>query len=114
MGSVVSGVDLFDSVESSDISELFSGVFHELGNSLPGGWGDVDSTINVSLVALEDESFDFDSEEGWDGDTSFKEVVESSNIGVSNSLEFFLEGSTSHTRDLGSEGSGNDITNVGS
>lgn len=114
MGSVVSGVDLFDSVESSDVSEFLSSVSHELGNTFPGGWGDIDSSINVSLVALEDESADLDSKEGWDGDTSFKEGIESSNVGVSDSLEFFLEGSSSHTRDLGSEGTGNGITNVGS
>jgi len=96
-GGVVVGVDLIDSVESSDISELISSGDHEVSNTLPGGWGDVDSSANISLVAYEIESRDFDTEEGWDDDTFSEESVKDSDVGGSNFLEFSLEGSSGHT-----------------
>ena len=50
--SVVSSVDLFNSVESSDVSEFISEGNHEVGDTSPGGWGDIDSSVNESLVAF--------------------------------------------------------------
>ena len=112
-GSIVGGVDLLDSVESSDISELISGGDHEITDALPGGWVDVDTSGNVSLVALEVESGDLDTEEGWDDNSSLEETVKDSNVGVGNSLDFSLEGSSGHTREDTLERGGIDGANVG-
>ena len=94
---VVGSVDLLDSIESSDVSKFIGDGNHEVRDTLPGGWGNVDTTVNESLVAFEVESRDLDTEKGWDDNTSLEESVEGSNIGVSNCLEFFLEGSGSHS-----------------
>jgi hypothetical protein len=50
--SVVGSVDLFNSVESSDVSEFISEGDHEVGDTSPGGWGDINSSVNESLVAF--------------------------------------------------------------
>jgi len=110
---VVSGVDLGVSVESSDISELISNSDHEVTDTLPGGWGNVDSSANVSLVALEVESRDLDSEEGWDSNTLLEESVKDSDVSGGNSLEFSVEGSSSHTGKDSSEGCGINCSDVG-
>jgi len=90
---VVGSVDLLNSVESSDVSKFISSGDHKIRDTLPGGWGDIDSSVDETLVAFENESRDFDSEEGWDDDSLFKESVELSNPAVSVRLEILLEGS---------------------
>jgi len=111
--TVVGRVDLLNSVESSDVSQFVSSGDHEVSDTFPGGWGHVDSSVHESFVALEVKSSDLYSEEGWDGDTSFQESVQGSNIGGGNCLEFSLEGSSSHTSDGALEGRVDGITNMG-
>jgi len=113
LSSIVGGVDLLNSVESSDVSKFISSGDHEVADTNPGGWGNVDSSVDESFVALEVESRDLDSEEGWDDNTFLEEGIEGSNVGVGNSLEFSLEGSGGHSGDFASEAGGNGVTNVG-
>jgi len=112
-GGIVCGVDLLDSVESSDISELFSSGDHEVSDSLPGGWGDINSSANISLVASEIESRDFDTEEGWDDNTLSEESVKGGNVGGGDSCDFSLEGSSGHSREDALERGRVDSTDVG-
>lgn len=110
---VVGRVDLLNSIESSDVSKFISGGDHKIGDTLPGGWGDIDSSVDESLVAFENESGDLDSEEGWDDDTGFEKGIECSNVGIGVGLEFLLERSSGNSGKLGSESTDSDITDVG-
>jgi len=69
-----------------------------------GGWGGIESNLNSSIAGVELEVTDADSEEGWDLNSSRKLRVKSSNIGVNEGLEFFLEGSSIHSEGGGEVG----------
>jgi len=112
-GGIVSGVDLIDSVESSDISELISSGDHEVGEALPGGWGDINSSANISLVASKIKSRDLDTEEGWDDDTFSEESVKDGDVGGGGGLDFSLEGSSGHSGEDALERGRVDSTDVG-